>query len=146
MLDPADWPHMGMPPAPMPDDPSLLTIKMELERKTLTELTRIHEMHKHGQYTTREAILALTSLWNASAGLVDRNTMDVMTSMFNVVGPLPGPSPVVTPAGAGAVITWLDGANVRVVRAEKIAAVPCPDADHALRTQRALIQKLSASA
>ncbi|UBM12700.1 hypothetical protein [Cupriavidus metallidurans] len=146
MLQPEDWPHMGMPPPPSPDDPSLLTIKMELERKTITEMLRIHEMFTHGHYTRREAILMLTSLWNASAGLVDRNTMDAMASMFNVAGPMPGPAPVVTPMGTGAVVTWLDGASVRVAKAPSIAAVSCVDADGARLTQQALIQKLAGNA
>jgi hypothetical protein len=71
--------YAGRTPAAVPDDgkkpPS---VKQELERKTLDELQRLVLALEHGKVTQGQFNAAIDSLWLTTAGLVQRDIMDLI--------------------------------------------------------------------
>lgn len=57
----------------------LPTLREELDRKTLTELVRLLGSNEKGETSSVELKRSVDSLWAATAGLVDKDIMDIMS-------------------------------------------------------------------
>lgn len=59
------------------------TIKAELERKTIEEVQRLAHDFKTCRISHDAFKACLQTLWNCSAGLVDKSTMEIISALIN---------------------------------------------------------------